>query len=134
MKNPVIVQFESDPFYKAALDLILFQAGIQLGPVANDIKSTKSILSKIKSGALKPDVAIVDTQIQNNHFEGEKIAKRIREFSPKTKVVAYSIMDDIEWADYVAIKSNLDQERTIITALSSALNTEIVKSVPESAP
>lgn len=131
-KQLTIIQFESEDYYRSVVDLILTSAGQQIAAVARNLAETRQLAADIEAGKLKPDVAIIDTIIENHHGEGAQIAKKLKELVPGIKLIAYTIMKDDgaiadpenpqrnpsnDWADYVAIKSNRVPGQTIIRGL-----------------
>lgn len=130
--KPTIIQFESDDFYQVNLELLLDSVGLDIAQTIGTIDQAKSIVSNIESGKLKPDVVIVSDYFARDWHDGEWIASRIRKISPRSKIVSYSIARDIpDWADAHAVKSGLDNARTIITALKEVLGVELQPEVKD---
>jgi CheY-like chemotaxis protein len=118
LKKPeVIIQFDSEEFYRAVVDLILSDNGMGLTATASNKTQTEELLGKIKRGELKPDLAIIDSMLENTHEEGAKIAAALKSVAPDVKIIAYTIIPEQDWADYVAIKSNKDPNHTLIKGL-----------------
>jgi CheY-like chemotaxis protein len=116
-KPKVIIQFDSEEFYRAVVDLILSDNGMGLTATASNKTQTEELLGKIKRGELKPDLAIIDSMLENTHEEGAKIAAALKSVAPDVKIIAYTIIPEQDWADYVAIKSNKDPNHTLIKGL-----------------
>ncbi len=116
-KPQTIIQFESEEFYRAVVDLIMSNNGMSVAAVASNKPETENLLGRIKRGELKPDLAIIDSLLENTHEEGAKIAAALRSLVPEVKIIAYTIILEQEWADYVAIKSNKDTNHTLIKGL-----------------
>lgn len=122
-----IVQFDSDKYYIQVANLILMQAGLEVSSAALGRGRAVDLLRDIGSQKIKPDVAIVDTLLESNHEEGIKVAEKLRELAPQTKIIAYTTLKDEEvaWADSIAIKGQTDPERTLIEAFKKVgLNLE----------
>ncbi len=117
-KELCVIQFESEDFYRAVADQILYTVGLEITESARNKKQAAQLLEKIQQQKLKPDLAIIDTILETDHSEGEIIATKLRELSPQTKIIAYTIMDDTPWGDYLAIKSNRIPDHTLIRGLS----------------
>lgn len=122
--KPVIIQFESEEFYRAVVSQLLYTVDMELAATAKSKKDAEKLIGKIINKELTPTIAIVDSLLEDRHSEGEVIAKKIREVSPETKIIAYTILEDVEWADYVAIKSNRIPSKTIIRGLADLLKIE----------
>lgn len=122
MSQPVIVQFESESYYIQVANMILYPFGFELKASAIGKDKAVNLLQRIGQKEIAPDIAIVETMIDASHDEGEKIAKKLREISPATKIVAYTTIKDeeIPWADAVAVKFQRDPSRTLIEALKLA--------------
>lgn len=126
-KKYTIIQFDGDPFYKINLELLLESIDQKLAAFASNANEANQVISRVTSGAIKPDVAIIDDYMGNSWQEGEKIAAKIRSISPNTKIIGYSILRDEkpEWADAYAIKSGLDNQQTIVKKLIEVLGIKI---------
>jgi response regulator RpfG family c-di-GMP phosphodiesterase len=126
-KEAIIVHFDEEEYYSAVVDLMLFSAGLKLTAAAHTRKDAEKLLKDIAEGKIKPEIAIIDTILQHNHGEGATVAQEIKRVSPNTKLIAYTILDEdeIPWADYIAIKSQLDPERTLLKGLESLLKVQI---------
>lgn len=112
-----IVQFDGEENYHTVVDLILFMMGIDIVERASSINSAKKVFEKIEAGKIKPNVAIVSAFLQKDHKDGEQVAKKLRELIPDIKIIAYTVLDDVEWGDYLAIKTTQDQEKGLIKIL-----------------
>lgn len=123
--SKIIIQFESEDFYQAVVNQILYTADIQVAAAARNKREAEQLLGKIIKGEIKPDLAIIDTLLEDNHTEGEKIAAKIKEVSPETKIIAYTIWDEAPWADYHAIKSNKMPAQTITKGLTETLKIDL---------
>jgi len=124
-KQYTIIMFEPEDFYISAADLILFTCDQKLSATAKNREEAKSIISQIQAKKLVPDLAIVEAMIESEEHEGEQVAKRLRELVPGIKIIAYTVLDEITWADYVAIKSQLDPARTLVKGLAELLKLNI---------
>lgn len=123
-ENPVIIQFETDDYYQHILDLVLYNMGLDSAVKVKSIDENKAMFKRIESKNIVPDVVVIDTYMKNDNEDGRKIADRIRQISPNTKIVGYSIMQTNEWADFEIIKTNRDVEKTIIKVLEQVLERE----------
>ncbi|MFQ5493637.1 MAG: hypothetical protein ACE5DX_05780 [Candidatus Dojkabacteria bacterium] len=117
MKKPVIIQFEADDNYVTVVDLIAFNMGLEINAVASSVKQAKALFEQIESGKLKPEIVIVSSFLQKNHLDGKQVAEKIRQLSPKAKIIAYSVIPDTDWGDYLAIKSGKDTNKTLVQIL-----------------
>lgn len=115
--KPVIIQFESDENYITVADLICFNMDLNISHVARNVAEAKQFIEQIGKQKLKPDIAIVCNVLLRNLNEGRQLAKKLREVRPQLKIIAFSEIPDIDWADELAIKSGKDNEHTLITAL-----------------
>lgn len=122
--NKCIVQFESEDFYRAVVEQLLYTVDMQISSVAKTKKDAEKLIGQIINQEIVPDLAIIDTILEHSHTEGEVIAKKLREISPKTKIIAYTIIPDVEWADYLALKSGKDAGRTVVKGISELLKIE----------
>ena len=116
-----MLTFESEDFYSAVVNQILFTAEIQVAAVARNKSQAQQLLGKVARGEITPDLAIIDSMLEANHEEGAIIAAKLKELSPKTKLIAYTIIEEQPWADYVAIKSNRIPAQTLTRGLSELL-------------
>jgi acetolactate synthase small subunit len=116
-----IVQFDGEKYYVQVANLILLPANLSVKATAIGRNSAVDMLKQISAGKIKPDIAIVDTLIESNHTEGEKIAQKLRALVPEIKIIAYTLLADEEvpWADVVAVKSQKDPKRTLIEAFKT---------------
>ena len=124
-KQYSIIMFEPEDFYISAADLILFTCDQKLSATAKDRAQSQNIISQIKSKKLTPDLAIIEAMIESGENEGEQVAKKLRELVPGIKIIAYTVLDEITWADYIAIKSQLDPARTLVKGLVELLKLDI---------
>ncbi len=124
-KQYSIVMFEPEDFYISAADLILFNCGQKISAKATNRAQAQKIVSDIQTKKLKPDLAIIEAMIENTENEGEQVAKRLKELVPDIKIIAYTILEEQPWADYVAIKSQLDPSKTLIKGLNELLHLDI---------
>ncbi len=119
---PLIFQFETDEFYHYTANLVLFNFGLEPARWIKDRKELREIIEEIVQGRVKPDLAIIDTYIGLGQTDGQRIATKLRELVPGIKVIGYSIIPTDDWADFVAVKSNKDNTKTIVKALEEALD------------
>lgn len=132
-QKPTIVQFDSEDFYVAVVEQALYDVGLELAGKSKSKPQAEKLLEKIvKKEIPMPDLAIVDSFIENSHEEGRVIATKLRELNPKIKIIAYTIIEDIDWADYVAIKSNRVPDKTLIKGLEQLLNVSFESEKDES--
>lgn len=134
-----IIQFEPEDFYHAVVDQMLFGVGLSVNHWARTKADAGKLVQQIEKGEIVPDVAIIDTMLEKNHHEGRVVAQKLREISPKTKLIAYTIVEqeppseditedwkqDHDWADYVAVKSNRNPAQTIAKGLSQILGVDL---------
>jgi hypothetical protein len=121
-KKPYIIQFESEDFYRAVTGLILFDLGLEMNKTAADFRQADVLVKQIEEKKLDADLAVIDTLLEREHFEGEQIAAALKAANPKIKIIAYTILpEDQTWADYTAIKSNRDPNRTLIKGFETLL-------------
>lgn len=113
--------FEPDDHYILVANIILFNSGLEILHTAQNEIESRKLISQVEEGKIRPDIAIVSAFVEKHHTDGEKIAKRLKEISPKIKIIAYTILEDQEWADYTAIKSGKKPEQTLILALKDLL-------------
>lgn len=119
-----IIQFDPDDFYITLVDLLLDQWGIQHAGSAHNLHTSKEIVSKIESGELKPDIAIIEAHMGKSEYDGQKIAEKLRELVPGIQIVGFSTYETAQWADFEAIKTLKDSEATIIKILSKITGLE----------
>lgn len=125
MAEKVIIQFESEDFYCAVVNQILYTVDSKVAGIARTKSQAQNLLGKVARGEIKPDLAIIDSMLENNHEEGAIIAAKLKELSPKTKIIAYTIIEEQPWADYVAIKSNRIPAQTLTRGLSELIGLTI---------
>lgn len=126
--QPTIIQFDSEKYYISVVNLMLFNVDLEVQHTAIGKRQASELMGKIQRGEVVPTLAIIDTMVEDQHDEGEKIATRLKELAPKVKIIAYTILPEpITWADEVAIKSQRDGNRTMVQALSKLLKTEITE-------
>ncbi len=131
--KPYIIQFETEDFYRAVAGLILYDLGLELNKYAANLKQADELVKQVEDKKLLPDVAIIDTMLDREHNEGEQIAAALKIAAPEIKIVAYTILeDDQPWADYTAVKSNLDPNRTLIKGLEQLLGAKQTAGVKSS--
>jgi hypothetical protein len=120
-QKPVMIQFEADDFYSTTLDLVFYNMNLD-GPIkVTNREELRAVFDKIEKKEIVPDIAIIDTFLEINNEDGQKIAERLKKFSPNTKVIGYSIMDTSEWADYSIIKSDRDKTKSIVKIMEEVL-------------
>lgn len=117
---PMVLQFETDDFYQFALDLVLYNMGLKPAEKIGKKVDVKKAIQDIESKKMQPDVVVVDSYMGISNEDGSKIAEKIRDISPSTKIIGYSIMDT-DWADFSIIKSQRDTDRTVVKVLEEAL-------------
>lgn len=126
VKNPKIVMFDPDPFYKINLDLILQNVNMEISDVAANAKEINKMVKDIENGEIDVDIVIISNHLVSGWLDGEKVAKRIKNSSKNINIVSYSIdRDKPDWSDEHAIKSGLDNEKTILVALRKVLGVDI---------
>ena len=117
MQNPVILQFDEDDSYLMVVDIICFNLGLTLGPKATSIEESRKIVRDIENKVIKPDIAIIANYLGYDFTDGEKLAVKLREIAPGIKIIAYSTDAETSWGDYLAIKSGLDQSKSLVQIL-----------------
>lgn len=121
-KDILFVQFETDSFYQIVLDLVLLYFGVKPAIKISNIEELKKYVSEVQEGKqAKPDFAVIDTFIGIDNEDGQKIAEKLKEVCPNTKIIGYSIMETSNWADFEVLKSNKDQTKTLVKTLENAL-------------
>lgn len=125
--KPIIVQFDSESYYRSVADLILYPADLQVNYFAYNWKTANSLISLIAAEKIPVDIAIIDTILEHNNDEGAELAGKIKAAAPNVKIIAYTILNDEElpWADYIAIKSNLNPNQTLIKGFNQLLKLEL---------
>ncbi len=124
MKDPVIVQFDHDENYATVFDLICFNLGVDSGKYFKNIKEAKSYLDILQKEKDYPDIAVIASYLGRDINDGELLAKKIREISPKTKIIAYTEDDEAKWGDYIAMKSGDDKDGNMVEILSKLTGKE----------
>ncbi|KXK26394.1 MAG: hypothetical protein TR69_WS6001000397 [candidate division WS6 bacterium OLB20] len=118
MDKPVIIQFDGDENYHTVVDLICFNMDLEVSRHANSIKSARRIFADIEDGKLKPTIAIVASFLERDHRDGSIVAKKLREIAPDIKIIGYTVIEDEDWYDELAVKSNRNPEKTVIDVLA----------------
>lgn len=113
-----IVMFDSDKYYAQVVNMILMPAELSIAAVALGRERAVDLIRAINTGKFVPDIALIDTLIESNHEEGEKVAAKVKEFAPNVKLIAYTTLKDepIAWADAIAIKGSKSPEFSVIEA------------------
>lgn len=124
MKDPVIVQFDHDENYATVFDLICFNLGIDSGKYFKNIKEAQTYISILQKDKQFPDIAVIASYLGKNITDGELLAKRIKELSPKTIIIAYTEDDEAKWGDYLALKSGDDKDSNLIDILTKLTGKE----------
>lgn len=120
--KPIIIQFDSEYYYRSVADLILFKADLSVTYFAYNWKMANALISNIAMSKIPVTLAIIDTILEHNNDEGAEIAAKVRAAAPGVKIMAYTIDDEpVTWADYVAIKSNLNPNQTLLKGLNQLL-------------
>lgn len=117
MKDPVIIIFDEDDSYFMVVEMICFNLGLTLGERASNIDDARKIVRKIENKELKPDIAIIADYLGFAFDDGDKLAAKIKSISPETKIIAYSTDKETAWGHYLAVKSGLDQSKSLVTIL-----------------
>ena len=117
MQNPVIIQFDEDDSYFMVVEMICFNLGLEVGPKAQSIEESRKIVRDIEDKKLKPDIAIVANYLGYDFSDGEKLATKLKEIAPEMKIIAYSTDKETNWGDYLAVKSGLDQSKSLVQIL-----------------
>jgi len=117
MKNPVIIQFDGDENYHTVVDLVCFNMGLEVVEHARSIKAARKVFAKIEDRKVKPDIAIVASFLERDHRDGSIVAKKLREIAPDIIILGYTVIEDEDWYDHLAVKSNRNPEKTVIDAL-----------------
>ena len=117
MQNPVIIQFDEDDSYFMVVEMICFNLGLEVGPKAQSIDETRKIIRDIEDKKLIPNIAIVANYLGYDFSDGEKLAVKLKEIAPEIKIIAYSTDKETIWGDYLAVKSGLDQSKSLVQIL-----------------
>jgi hypothetical protein len=117
-QDKVLVQFDFDENYATVVDLICFNLGVDSGKYFRTLKDANAYLMIISRSKEFPDIAIISSYLGRSSSDGEELAKRLREVSPKTKIIAYTADDEAKWGDFLAIKSSDGQENSLIAILA----------------
>lgn len=123
-KKFTIIQFDEDENYFTVAELICFNMGLEIAATAKTVAQSKKLFEEIQKGNLKPDIAIVNSFLERDHRDGSFVAKKLRELVPDIKIIGFTIIPDEDWADMLAIKSNKDNEKTLIKALAELTGKE----------
>ena len=123
-KDKILVQFDFDENYGTVVDLICFNLGIDSGKYFKTFKDANAYLMIINKSKDFPDIAIIAGYLGRGSTDGEELAKKFREISPKTKIIAYTADDEAKWGDYLAIKSSDGQENSLIGILAKLTGKE----------
>ena len=122
MQNIII--FDPDDFYITMLDLITDQMGLKLVGSAFNLDSSKILFNKIKTGKIKPDIAIIEAHMGKSEYDGQKIAEKLRDIVKGIKIIGFSTYKTDHWADEEAIKTLKDNQKSIISVLSKLTGKE----------
>ena len=114
-KDPVIVQFDFDDNYSTVVDLIFYNIGLSRSFFGRTYSEAEKYISQLSSTKKYPDIALVATYLGKGSMDGQEIAKKLKEASPKTTIIAYTADDEAKWGDYLALKSS--DETTLIKVL-----------------
>lgn len=117
MKSPVLVQFDHDDNYATVVDLICYNMGIDSGKYFNNVKDAEKYLMIMEKEKAFPDIAIISSYLGKSSHDGESLAKKIKEISPNTVVIAYTVDDEANWGDYLALKSSDGNDKSLIAIL-----------------
>jgi len=110
--------FDNDRYYSQVVNMILMPAGLTVAAAALGRERAVDLIKAISAGKFVPDIAIIDSLIESNHEEGEKVAAKVKQFAPEVKIIAYTTLKDepIAWADVIAIKGSKTTETSLIEA------------------
>lgn len=122
--DPVLVQFDYDENYATVVDLICFNLGIDSGKYFRNNTDAEKYLLILKKSNQFPDIALISSYLGKNSLDGKNLADKIKQISPKTKIIAYTADDEADWGDYLAIKSSDGQEHSLIAILSKLTGKE----------
>jgi hypothetical protein len=128
MQNPIIIQFDEDDSYFMVVEMICFNLGLELGPKASSIEESRKIVKDIENKKIKPDIAIIANYLGYDFSDGEKLATKLREIAPEIKIIAFSTDSETNWGDYIAIKSGLDQSKSMVQILCDLTGKSFKKS------
>lgn len=123
MKNPTIIQFDTDEHYLTVTDLLLTSWDTKLAGKATDVVSATKLFEEIKTGKLKPDIAIIDAYMGKSEEDGENIAKKLREVLPNIKIISFSTFET-KWGDKNPLKGLKDTNNTLVKSLSELIGEE----------
>jgi len=122
-KDPVIVQFDYDENYATVVDLICFNLGIDSGKYFRTLKDANTYLMLIEKSKEFPDIALITNYLGRGSTDGEEIAKKLKEISPKTIIIAYTEDDEADWGDHLALKSSDGDDKSLIALLEKLTKT-----------
>ncbi|KXK10128.1 MAG: hypothetical protein QY330_01125 [Candidatus Dojkabacteria bacterium] len=117
-KNPVIIQFDGEENYHTVVDLICYNMQLEIRRHISNVNQARTLFADIESGKLKPDIAIISSFLEKKHTDGSAVAKKLREVSPDTKIIAYTVIEDEDWHDELAVKSGRNPEKNLIEVLT----------------
>jgi hypothetical protein len=117
MQNPVIIQFDEDDSYFMVVEMICFNLGLTLQKTASSIDGARAIIKEIEAKKIKPDIAIIASYLGYDFSDGEKLAVKLKEIAPEIKIIAYSTDPETNWGDFLAVKSGLDQSKSLVNIL-----------------
>jgi len=127
-ENPIIIQFDEDDSYFMVLDLICYNMGIKVNAFASNIEETRKIIKDIETKKLQPQIAVIANYLGNDFFDGEKLSKKLKELVPDIKIIAFVTDKETTWGDYQAIKSGLDQSKSLLSILEGLTGKKFIDS------
>lgn len=117
-QKEVIIAICEDDHDTDAIDIILYTAGMQLAKKATNQRQVNQLLDKVHAGEIKPTLAIIDTFVEFNHTDGDKIASQLKEMVPGIKIMAHTVLrEDQPWAEYTTYKGTEDKEKNLLAGL-----------------
>jgi hypothetical protein len=129
MKNQKsIVLFDTDPYYRINVELLLDRVGLNLTRAVSNVEESKKLVKDMESGAIKPDVVFMDDYLAQNFNDASRIAEKLKSINKEVKIVHYTIVRDEEqpkWADAVVIKSGLDNNHSFYETLGELIGEKL---------
>ena len=124
--EPVIIQFDEDDSYYMVLEMICYNMELKVSAFANNIENTRKVIKDIESKKIQPTIAVIANYLGNDFFDGEKLCKKLKELVPDIKVIAFVTDKETTWGDYQAIKSGLDQSKSLLSILETLTGKKFV--------
>jgi hypothetical protein len=117
--NSIIIQFDDDDNYHTVADLICYNLGLKISKFVSNLNEADQLLQSIKSGKLKPNIAIVSDSLGKNFLDGGYIFDKLKEIDKNIIVIAFTIDPECKWGDIKAMKSQNEPVDTLTIALNN---------------